>query len=483
MEPRERDFFRTIREAILSNPFGRSRHELDILAAGVDQGVPGEDILERLVEKVRGMIGEVESRDAPLSAEDGRLLRHGKLFYIFHQFCDPLDEHIQAQIEKGEECCRLGCGDALLGMLAGHGFGDEESGRLVALFFQMRRAYYFIRQITGNAASVMDLRRALWNNVFTGDIQLYDDYLWDRMDDFSTMILGETGTGKGLAASAIGRSGFIPYDAAAGRFAESFARAFISINLSQFSEQLIESELFGHKKGAFTGAIDSHSGVFSRCSPCGAIFLDELGDVGVPVQIKLLQVLQSRTFTPVGSHRAERFGGRVIGATNRDLNALRQKGEFRDDFYYRLCSDVIEVPPLRKRLEEHPGELRALLAVTLRRIVGKDSAELGEKIHAYIERNQPPCYPWPGNIRELEQCTRRILLNGGYAWQQDQSPADVLAAKIEAGAMTAQQLLGEYCRMLHGRHATYEAVARLTGLDRRTVKKYIEMETVARLLA
>src|SRR5256885_693597 len=130
------------------------------------------------------------------------------------------------------------------------------------------------------------------------------------------------------------------------RFAANFAESFIAINLSQYPETLIESELFGHRKGAFTGAIDHHAGVFERCSAYGALFLDEIGEVSIPVQIKLLQVLQERTFTALGGHEKRRFSGRVIAATNRRLDELRRDGRFRDDFFFRLCSDVIEVPTL-----------------------------------------------------------------------------------------------------------------------------------------
>src|SRR5213594_4209634 len=102
-------------------------------------------------------------------------------------------------------------------------------------------------------------------------------------------------------------------------------RGFIALNLSQYPETLIESELFGHKKGAFTGAIEAHDGLFTRCSSYGAIFLDEIGEVSAPVQIKLLQVLQERTFSPVGSHEKLKFRGRVIAATNKPLEHLRLK--------------------------------------------------------------------------------------------------------------------------------------------------------------
>lgn len=476
MKAIEREFFRTIREAVFSNPFGRTRLELDLMATGMKPDAPVGEILKKLVHKAGDTVKEVEKRRGiPLAPDDEQLLRFGKLFYTFHLFCEEYDAHILAQIKKGDECCPVEFAADVLGMLSGFGFRERDAERFFALFFQMRRAYYFIQKIAGKSSSVMNLRRALWNNVFTGDIQLYDEYLWDRMEDFSTMILGGTGTGKGMAAAAIGRSGFIPFNSKNGRFSESFARTFISINLSQFPEQLIESELFGHKKGAFTGAIDTHNGVFSMCSPCGAIFLDEIGDVAVPVQIKLLQVLQSRTFTPVGSHRAEKFQGRVIAATNKPLDELRQKGEFRDDFYYRLCSDVIEVPDLSMRIAENPGELKELLAVTVQRIIGKQSERLVTKIHDYIVEYQPENYDWPGNIRELEQCARRILLNNSYAWQQPlHEIADPFPTRVENGEYTAQQLLREYCSKLYARLGTYEAVAKLTELDRRTVKKYIE---------
>ena len=235
------------------------------------------------------------------------------------------------------------------------------------------------------------------------------------MEDFSTLLLGETGTGKGQAAAAIGRSGFIPYLPDERRFAANFTETFIAINLSQFPETLIESELFGHRKGAFTGAIDHHQGVFERCSAHGALFLDEIGEVAIPVQIKLLQVLQERTFTPLGGREKKRFSGRVIAATNRPLDRLRSERRFRDDFFYRLCSDVIEMPTLRQRLAESSAEIETWCACWWRASPAWRAPSLADRVLEQLEASVPRGYPWPGNVRELEQAVRRILLTGRYA--------------------------------------------------------------------
>lgn len=482
MDNAERDFLYKIRDAIFSNPFGLTRLGIDIEAAGLGHDASIEEVLEKLVYKVGKIIEAVRysvaTKDENLPENDLQLLQYGMLFHTFHVHCESYDLHIGEQVKKGDECCRVPFAKDVLKTLTEYGFTNQDAIRFFALFFQMRRAFFFIKSIAGSSPCVMDLRRILWNNVFTRDIGLYNQYLWNRMEDFSTMILGETGTGKGMAAAAIGRSGYIPFDDRTNKFSESFAKTFISINLSQYPEQLIESELFGHKKGAFTGAVETHKGIFARCSPCGSIFLDEIGDVSVPVQIKLLQVLQERLFSPVGSHRSEKFQGRVIAATNRSIEKSRKEGRFRDDFYYRLCSDVIEVPPLRQRLRENPDELTEILAVTVSRILGESSDEIVMAVKGYIVKNQPKDYNWPGNIRELEQCVRRLLLNNSYNWQQPgrtKGKSEQLVEEIKTGSLSAIMLLSYYCKILYEQHGSYEAVARLTELDRRTVKKYICM--------
>lgn len=480
MQAEERHFFKKIQQAITSNPFSRDRLSVDLELTGLVATSPTDEILKGLVDKVGKIITRFLERTkgnlSSLATEERQLLEFGMLFQVFHLYCDKYDNLIREQVDAGETSCQITFAKEFLTLLEGYGFSNSDSLRYFSLFFQMRRAYFFISRISGESQCVRNLRKRLWNNIFTYDIELYDKYLWNRLEDFSTMLLGETGTGKGLAASAIGCSGFIPFDEKRGRFSESFARTFRSINLSQFPEQLIESELFGHNKGAFTGAVDSHKGVFARCSPHGAIFLDEIGDVSVPVQVKLLQVLQERNFTPVGSRSSERFHGRVIAATNKSLDKLRDQGEMRDDFYYRLCSDVIEVPSLRQRVRENPNEIYVLLNFIIKKIIGKPSEELAEQVGAHIIKNQPEDYLWSGNIRELEQCVRRILISNSYHWQKsasDESKSS-LELSFKNGELTAQQLLSSYCRKLYHQLGTYEAVAQRTELDRRTVKKHIQ---------
>jgi hypothetical protein len=477
----DREFFGRVAKAAFSNPFGRDRFELDLNIAGVSSSIPRDELLKRVVSTVGDRLGALADRkkaDLRLySGEERDILRIVFLFDVYHRVRKGFDDFISRQIESCDTPCRVPFAGETFSLLDGYGFDREEIRRNFAIFYQLRRAFHFIENsLIGLSASMHDLRFKLWSNVFTADIGWYDRHLWDRMEDFSTLFLGETGTGKGAAAAAIGRSGFIPFDEKSGCFSESFTRNFISINLSQYPESLLESELFGHKKGAFTGAIENHNGIFSRCTPHGSIFLDEIGDVAAPVQIKLLQVLQERIFTPVGSHERLRFNGRVIAATNRPIDELRRQGIFRDDFFYRLCSDIITLPTLRRRLDEEPRELEALVESILKRMIGPEGSAMLEQVCVSL-RNEPGSgYPWPGNVRELEQAVRRIILTGHYRGDVEVAVPDVereLSMELESGTLDAQSLLAEYCRLLHRRHGTYEEVARRTGLDRRTVKKYI----------
>ncbi|MCP4453152.1 MAG: sigma-54-dependent Fis family transcriptional regulator, partial [Planctomycetes bacterium] len=247
------------------------------------------------------------------------------------------------------------------------------------------------------------------------------------------------------------------------------------------AETLLESELFGHTKGSFTGAISSHEGLLSLCGRHGSIFLDEIGDISPSIQIKLLKVLEERAFTAVGSHTVERFHGRVIAATHQPLDILRKQGTFRDDFYYRLCSDCIALPSLYQRVQESPEELDILIVHTVTWITGHRNEDLCQTVRQVIDTRLGRDYAWPGNVRELAQCIRRVIIKQDYQGNQPSQAAvpatDALADQMRAGRLRAEDLVAQYCQILYKRLGTYEEVARRTDLDRRTVKRYVGMKT------
>jgi len=476
----EKELFALVANTAFANPFSQERIDFDRKITGIsgaDQ--PRENMVQLVTAKLAELLRTLEeSGRANINfyrGEERRTAGVVFLFAVYHRFRAEFDAYIPKQVEAGDLLCKVPFAREALAKLSGLGFSEEEALKYFALFYQFRRAFYFIESgLVGASRSMHSLRLNLWNNVFTRSIDLYDTHLWNRMEDFSTLLLGETGTGKGAAAAAIGRSCFIPFDPAKGQFAESFTRNFISLNLSQYPETLIESELFGHRKGAFTGAVENHEGILSRCSPHGSIFLDEIGDLSVPVQIKLLQVLQERTFSAVGSHDRLRFHGRVIAATNRPLDEMRRKGQFRDDFYYRLCSDTIAVPSLRERIAEEPHELEVLVNHLLMRMVRASRQELNDLVLSALRRDLPFDYSWPGNVRELEQAVRRILISGSYQGDSSLKSEAGEAVGMKDGSIDAYTLLANYCRRLFEKFGTYEEVARRTRLDRRTVKKYLQ---------
>ncbi len=481
----QKSFLAGITRVGFANPFSAGREVLDREFCGLPAGASRRQVLGALLRRVGEFIEtlrrEGKASLGPYRGEDRDAVMFLVLFHVFHRHIEAFDALIPRQIAAGQKSLVVPFGPTVMDELREYGFDEQEAARGLALCWQVRRAYYFMEsKLTGESPCMRQLRERLWTNVFTSSPRDYLATLWERMEDFSTLLLGETGSGKGMAAYALGCSGFIPYDPVTRQFNTSFTRAFVALNLSQYPEALIESELFGHRKGAFTGAVEEHEGVFARCSPHGSIFLDEIGEVPATVQIKLLRVLQERIFQPVGSHQEHRFAGRVIAATNQPLDRLRAQGRFRDDFYYRLCSDTITIPSLQTRLRENPAELGHLCGVILERITGQRDADQVGRVVDVLQQAVPLNYPWPGNVRELEQAVRRILLTGRYQppppVADDGQPAAWLKAAGD-GELTAEALLAAYCRQLYDRHGQYGDVARLTGLNWRTVKKHIDNAT------
>jgi transcriptional regulator with AAA-type ATPase domain len=354
----------------------------------------------------------------------------------------------------------------------------EEAAHVFAGYYQVRRAFHHIHaSILGESGPARRLRAAVWQSIFTRDGRRYRRALYARMGDVATLVTGPSGTGKELVARAIGLSGYIPFDEKTQAFAEPAAGAFFPLNLAALSPTLIESELFGHRRGAFTGALEDRKGWFETCPPVGTVFLDEIGEVDAAIQVKLLRVLQTRTFQRLGDTADRTFGGKLIAATNRDLRQALAAGRFREDFYYRLCADLLVTPSLAERLRDTPGELRTLCRAIARRIAGNDEADaVAAEAEAWIAAHLGPDYPWPGNVRELEQCLRNLVIRGTYEPQgptRADVPADFLAA-VEAGALSADALLRHYCTWVYAQTGSYGETARRLGLDPRTVRDRID---------
>ncbi len=209
--------------------------------------------------------------------------------------------------------------------------------------------------------------------------------------DSTVFITGETGTGKELVARAIHKR------------SQRSSRVFVSVNCAAIAPSLIASELFGHEKGAFTGAHQRRLGRFELAEG-GTIFLDEIGELPNETQIALLRVLQEREFERVGGNQAIRANVRVIAASNRDLNAAIEAGTFRSDLFYRLNVFPIEIPPLRERKEDIP----MLVAYFIDRYASKEGKKIREISKKTLDLFQ--WYPWPGNIRELQNVIERSII-------------------------------------------------------------------------
>lgn len=249
------------------------------------------------------------------------------------------------------------------------------------------------------------------------------------------LIYGETGTGKELFARAIHNAG--PRSAA----------PFVAVNCGAIVPELIDSTLFGHKKGAFTGAIADRPGVFQQAHG-GTLFLDEFGELTSDVQVRLLRVLQEGTFTPVGSNQEQKVDVRLITATHRNLMQEVAQGRFREDLFYRIAVGVLHLPPLRER----QGDLLLLSEALLAGIASQDTS-LGDKKISAEAKNLILQHPWRGNVRELQSTLLRAALwcQGDLITAHDieqalfklpQAQADVLAMDVTQG-IDLQQVIAE----------------------------------------
>jgi two-component system response regulator AtoC len=275
----------------------------------------------------------------------------------------------------------------------------------------------------------------------------------------TVLVEGESGTGKELIAAALHRH--------SGRAADRF----VAVDCGSLIDTLLESELFGYVRGAFTGAVGEKKGLFEEASG-GTIFLDEIGDIGAPMQAKLLRVLQEYEIKRVGGQEWIKVDVRVVAATNRNLEQLVQRGSFREDLFYRLKVVTITLPPLRERREDIP----LLAEHFLRRY-----AERNEKHISHLTDEAMVLlmdYPWPGNIRELEHCIERAvaLASGTVLTPEDLAPElhSTLEVTLHRGTPTLEEVKRRYlAHVLAETGGNISRAATILGVDRRSLYRML----------
>jgi two-component system nitrogen regulation response regulator GlnG len=284
--------------------------------------------------------------------------------------------------------------------------------------------------------------------------------------DLTVMISGESGTGKELVARAL-------HD-----FGKRRNRPFVAVSMAAIPREMIESELFGHERGAFPGASARSPGKFEQADG-GTLFLDEVGDMPMEAQTRLLRVLQEGEFTPVGGRQAVKANVRIIAATHRDLRQLIHQGLFREDLFFRLNVVPMRLPPLRDRLEDIPDLVRHFLKLAEREGMPQKSVDAGA-LDAFRH------YRWPGNVRELENTVRRLVaLHSDTTIKAEMVQAEVreqVVAEIGEGRDGDEPLSALIERHLAGQVAKLEGRLPQPRLYERTLRD-VERPLISMCLA
>lgn len=491
----ESRFLEAVSGVVYANPFLPELAESERRALG-DAFVEGPDHWSMTVadplapranpwliyERVEPLLGELRERLAGtrrVQREELALYEDAVLFYLYFRYNDRTYAVVTGSAEPQWDFYREFLDDwkryfAIPGVEWPTGHTPAHT---FACYYQIARAFHYIYDyIVGGSIPAARLRASIWQSIFTHDIRRYRRTLYERMGDFATLVTGPSGTGKELVARAIALSRYVPFDEGKRGFAFEPEGLFHPLNIAALPGTLVESELFGHRRGSFTGAVSDKTGWLDACPQRGAVFLDEIGDLGAEVQVKLLRVIETRAFQAVGDTKARRFRGKLIAATNRNLAEAIADGKFREDLYYRLCSDLLETPSLAQQLRESPHVLGDLVLFMARRVAGDEAEALAAEAVDWIKNNLGSGYAWPGNYRELEQCLRNLLIRRNYRPVLPEFAEGAADPFDEArrGRLTADELLDRYCTLVYQQCGSYEETGRRLGLDRRTVRRRVK---------
>jgi DNA-binding NtrC family response regulator len=362
-------------------------------------------------------------------------------------------------IESAVESMKLGARDFIT-----KPFGNEELLRVVSRALENRRLRQEVRQLRGELARSYGVPNIIATDPKMAAIMEMIQHIADS--EATVLIMGESGTGKDLLARALHFS------------SPRREGPFVPINCGAIPENLIESELFGYTKGAFTDARQAKTGLFAAARS-GTLFLDEIGEMPLPLQVRLLRVLEDKKVRPLGATEEIRVDVRVVAATNADLDKALEEGRLRADLYYRLATVVLAVPPLRER----PADLPLLI----RHFLARASAEAARP----TPRIEPDAmerllrYPWPGNVRELQNAIQRgVILNRNNTITLKELPPKIAGLEFSPSRMMGEALdrrltLGELEReyiqtVLNSVNGNKTEAAGILGIDRKTLYRKLD---------
>ncbi len=323
------------------------------------------------------------------------------------------------------------------------------------------RCYHRLMQIRGTSSAMNNARRDTWAACF-GDSLRHTLDLEQVIRDHDVLVLGETGTGKESFAEAIQLA--TPGDES-GAAAPSSA-----INAAAIPDTLVESELFGHVKGAFTGALDTRVGRL-RSASGGCFFLDEVGDLPFTTQVKLLRVIETNEVFPLGADRSHTVDLRYVAATHKNLDKMVCKDQFRRDLYQRLAGNVISIPALRQR----PEDIVEIGMAFVHNYLGSPNHPQLAHIDTWLRSKEACSYGWPGNVRELQNVLRDLML-GLPPRLSGRSASPIQTASVPehiAGSQSTLQEVSDWylTKVLQDNQYNYTKAATILGLDRSTVRR------------
>jgi len=325
------------------------------------------------------------------------------------------------------------------------------------------RAHRALTAIRGASPAMARLRRDVWSACFGDTLRNALD-LERVIRDHDVLLLGETGTGKERLANALRQATPGPVNGEPAPFA--------SVNAAAVPETLVESALFGHVKGAFTGADDVRRGLL-RSASGGAFFLDEIGDLPATTQVKLLRVMETNEVFPLGSDESHRVDVRYIAATHKNLEAMVAGREFRGDLFQRFAGIVVRIPPLRER----PEDMVEIGHDFLRRYLPDDDHPLIEPIETWLASDEALSHTWPGNVRELQNVLRSMMLGlepvlGGAPEARAAASAAGVPESIREARASADEVDEWYLRrVLQACDNNLTRAAIVLGIDRSTVRR------------